>query len=175
MLFRKATAGDIAAIGKIYEHIHAQEAKGLVHTGWLPNVYPVEATARAALGRGDLFVCEGENGEILASAIINRVQVDSYAQGQWKYPARDDEVMVLHTLVVEPGAGGHGVGPAFVRFYEQCAREGGCPYLRIDTNAINTRARAMYKKLGFAEIGIVPCTFNGIPNVQLVLLEKKLD
>jgi len=32
----------------------------------------------------------------------------------------------------------------------------------------------MYKKLGYAEIGIVPTDFNGIPDVQLVLLEKKL-
>ena len=33
---------------------------------------------------------------------------------------------------------------------------------------------ALYQKLGYAEPDIVPCIFNGIPNVQLVLLEKKL-
>ena len=31
-----------------------------------------------------------------------------------------------------------------------------------------------YKKLGYKEIGIVPTEFNGIPDVQLVLLEKHL-
>ena len=46
--------------------------------------------------------------------------------------------------------------------------------LRIDTNARNVAARAMYKKLGYKEIGIVPTVFNGIPDVQLVLLEKYL-
>ena len=34
--------------------------------------------------------------------------------------------------------------------------------------------RRLYQKLGYAEPDIVPCIFNGIPNVQLVLLEKKL-
>jgi len=30
----------------------------------------------------------------------------------------------------------------------------------------------MYKKLGYKEIGIVPTVFNGIPGVNLVLMEK---
>ena len=54
-------------------------------------------------------------------------------------------------------------------------RERRCRELRIDTNAINQRARAMYQKLGYEERGIVPCVFNGIPGVQLVCLEKYLD
>jgi hypothetical protein len=44
----------------------------------------------------------------------------------------------------------------------------------MDTNARNTRARAMYKRLGYSEPDIVPCVFNGIEGVQLVLLEKML-
>lgn len=44
----------------------------------------------------------------------------------------------------------------------------------MDTNARNTAARALYKKLGYQEIGIVPTVFNGIPDVQLVLIEKTL-
>ena len=44
----------------------------------------------------------------------------------------------------------------------------------MDTNAINRRARALYHKLGYREAGIVPTTFNGIPGVDLVLLEKAL-
>jgi len=173
-MFRKATEKDINAVAKIYSHVHDSEEKGLTATGWLREVYPVETTARASLARGDLFVYEGEGGGVLAAAIINRTQVDCYADGNWQYPAKDDEVMVLHTLAVEPSAGRRGIGRAFVNYYEQYARENGCLYLRIDTNATNARARAMYSKLGFKEIGIVPCVFNGIPNVRLVLLEKKL-
>jgi len=33
----------------------------------------------------------------------------------------------------------------------------------------------MYKSLGYKEIGIVPCKFNGIDGVNLVLLEKKVN
>jgi hypothetical protein len=40
---------------------------------------------------------------------------------------------------------------------------------------MNKAARTMYQKLGYKEIGIVPTTFNGIPGVDLVLLEKNLE
>ena len=46
------------------------------------------------------------------------------------------------------------------------------PYLRLDTNVKNVRARRMYKTLGYREIGIADTTFNGIAGVNLVLLEK---
>ncbi|MBQ0005716.1 MAG: GNAT family N-acetyltransferase, partial [Clostridiales bacterium] len=80
---------------------------------------------------------------------------------------------VLHTLVIDPAAARKGYATQFVDFYENYAREQGAPYLRMDTNERNTRARALYRKLGYEEIGIVPCVFNGIEGVQLVLLEKK--
>jgi GNAT superfamily N-acetyltransferase len=65
---------------------------------------------------------------------------------------------------------GKGYGKSFAAFYEEYAREHGC----IDTNVRNTRARHLYQKLGYKEEGIVGCVFNGIPDVQLVCMEKYL-
>ena len=115
-----------------------------------------------------------QNGEIVGTAILNQTQVDSYAGANWRYDAPDSEVMVLHTLVIDPEAKSRGLGREFAAFYEGYALAHGCRYLRIDTNARNARARRFYQKLGYAEIGVVPCTFNGIAGVQLVLLEKRL-
>ena len=173
MIFRKAAAEDIPAIAKIYEDIHTEEESGRTSIGWIREVYPTKKTAEASLLRGDLFVAE-DNGIVVGTAIINQLQVDVYEGAGWKFPAEDSEVMVLHTLVISPGVFGKGYGKAFVKFYEDYALSQNCPYLRMDTNARNTRARAMYGKLGYREIGIVPCIFNGIEGVQLVLLEKKL-
>ena len=60
------------------------------------------------------------------------------------------------------------------RALAEMARALGCRALRMDTNARNLRARALYARLGYSEAGIVPTTFNGIPGVQLVCLEKVL-
>ncbi len=173
MTIRKATSRDIDAIEKIYDRIHEEEDAGKITTGWITGVYPVRGTAEAALNRDDLFVYDSD-GEVLAAAVINQTQVDVYADCDWEYKAADSEVCVLHTLVVDPNAAGKGIGTELVAFYESYAKDLGCTALRMDTNARNTAARSLYAKLGYIESGIVPCVFNGIPNVMLVLLEKKV-
>lgn len=170
---RLATAADIPAVAAIYERIHDAEEAGRMTIGWQRGVYPTAATARAALAAGDLFVLE-DGGAIAVAARINREQVPVYAQVDWRYKAADSEVMVLHTLTVDPKRAGKGHGRRFLEFYEAYALEHGCPVLRIDTNARNAAARAMYARHGYIESGIVPTVFNGIPGVDLVCMEKRL-
>ena len=167
---RRAAAEDLAAVARIYEELHDAEESGAQTIGWVRGVYPTASVAEAALARGDLFVLE--DGEVLGAAIINRIQVDCYAGAPWERAAPEGEVCVLHTLVISPRAAGRGYGTRFVRFYEEHARALGCTELRMDTNARNTRARAMYARLGYREVAVVPTVFNGIPDVELVLLEK---
>lgn len=174
MVIRKANCeADVLAAAEIYEEIHAEEEAGRVTTGWLRGIYPTVKDARSSLNKDELFVME-KDGEIVASARINREQVDVYAMANWSVSAPENEVMVLHTLTVSPRHSGKGCARAFIKFYEDYALENGCRYLRIDTNERNVGARAMYKKLGFTEVGAVPCVFNSIPGVMLVCLEKNL-
>lgn len=172
-MFRKAQMSDLDAVEAIYDKIHAREDAGLLTTGWVTGVYPLREDAENALARDDLYVYE-KDGRVLASGILNQLQVDVYADAAWQYPAQDAQVFVLHTLTVDPEAAGRGIGRAFARFYEQTARERGCTVLRIDTNERNTAARHLYKSLGFREADVIPCTFNGIRSIRLVLLEKQL-
>lgn len=170
---RKATEKDFEAILRIYDAIHTEEENGRAVIGWIRGVYPEADTIRNALARNDIFVAE-EDGKVICTVIFNQIQVDSYKDAKWQYAAPDSEVMVMHTLVVDPAQKGRGIGKEIVRFYEEYALKNGCHYLRIDTNAKNEAARRFYKKLGFSEAGIVPCDFNGIPGINLVLLEKKI-
>lgn len=174
MTVRKAVQADIPAVAEIFSDIHTAEEEGRVTIGWIREIYPTEATAQAALTRGDLFVME-DDGVLVGTAVINQQQVDVYANGAWEHEAPAEQVMVLHTLVISPKAARKGYGRAFVAYYEDYARSHGCPYLRMDTNARNVNARALYRKLGYREADVVPCVFNGIKGVQLVLLEKKLE
>lgn len=174
-MIRLATDKDVAQIASIYDLVLRNEEQGLSSIGWQRGVYPTEDTARQGVSRGDLFVYEdNDTQKVVAAAIINHIQVPAYAEASWSMKADGDEVLVLHTLVVNPQEAGKGIGTAFVAFYEQLAKERGCKTLRMDTQAKNTSARTLYKKLGYKEIGIVPCDFNGIEGIQLVLLEKLL-
>lgn len=103
MIIRKATENDLQAITDIYSEIHTAEEKGIVSIGWIRNIYPTTKTAELALQRGDLFVEEDE-GMIVGTAIINQQQVDVYKNAKWNYDVSNNEVMVLHTLVISPRA-----------------------------------------------------------------------
>ena len=173
MNIRLATSEDIAAVSAIYEAIHTVEENREKTIGWIRGVYPTEKTARDALEKGELYVVERE-GRVVAAAKINQEQGEEYLLCPWVYDVPPEQVLVLHTLVVDPAAAGQGCGKAFVAFYEDMAREMGCTHLRMDTNALNQPARKLYASLGYSEPGIVPCVFNGIPGVNLVCLEKTL-
>lgn len=169
---RRGTKEDIVQVAAIYDHILTEEEEGRAVIGWIRGVYPTENTAKEAVKNDDLFVMT-DAGRIVAAARINQVQVSEYADANWKYQdILPEQVMVLHTLVVDQGQSGKGYGSAFVKFYEDYAKEHNCPYLRMDTNAKNQAARKLYARLGYWEADIVPCVFNGIPGVQLVCLEK---
>lgn len=170
MNIRKANLSDLDSIELIYNDIHSAEENGSTTIGWIRNIYPTRKTAENAIARGDMFVLE--EGPILGTGIINQIQVDCYHGVSWEYET--DDVCVLHTLVISPSAFRRGLGRAFVEFYESWAKEHGFYELRIDTNVKNAGARAMYRKLGYKEIGVVPTVFNGIPDVNLVLLEKNI-
>lgn len=174
MIIRKAVSKDIDAVVSIYDKIHTAEEKGKVIIGWKRDIYPTRKTAEDAILRQDLFVME-EEGVIFGSGIINKAQVDVYAKAKWENGAEPEEIMVLHTLVIDPDKKRKGLGKSFVKFYEEYAKNSGCKYLRLDTNEKNVNARGMYKKMGYREIGIVPCVFNGLKDVNLVLIEKALE
>lgn len=171
--FRLAEQNDAKAVAEIYNKIHSNEEDGRCTTGWKRGIYPTEETAEKSIQKKEMFVGEN-NGKIVASGRINQEQGDEYSLVPWSFAANDDEVMVLHTLAVDPEFEGRGFAKNFIKFYESYALEKGCKVLRIDTNEINTKARNMYHKAGYREAATVPCIFNGIAGVNLVCLEKKL-
>lgn len=173
-MIRKGRTEDISAVAGIYERILEREVAGRGYTGWQKGVYPTADTAREATEQGELYVLE-KDGVVAAAGRINAEQVGVYATCPWRYQAPAEQVLVLHTLVVDPEATGVGYGTRFVRFYEQLARETGRPFLRMDTNERNIPARTLYRRLGYRETAVLPCDFNGIPRVQLVCLEKYLE
>jgi len=172
-MIRKANMADLDRIEEIYNEIHTEIEEGRARIGWTRGIYPARDIAEDSTRRREMFVME-KGGEIVASGRINQYQGPEYDNAVWSFDADADSVMVLHTLTVSPGCYGKGYGTEFVAFYEDYARKCGCAALRIDTNAINLPARALYKKLGYAEACIVHTSFNGIDGVNLVCLDKRI-
>jgi len=172
-MIRLANIHDLDRIEEIYNEIHDEIEAGRAVIGWIRGVYPTRKTAEAAIALGDMYVMEIA-GQVVSAARINQYQGPEYDNAAWSFSAAPEDVLVLHTLVVSPKLKGMGYGTQFVDYYENEARRRGTFCLRMDTNALNAPARALYKKLGYTEACIIPTEFNGIKNVQLVCLDKML-
>lgn len=173
-MIRKAVAADLDAVDRLYNELHDAKEAGIIPVIWQRGIYPSRETALEALDREDLYVLE-KDGRIIGSAVINQIQDEVYAGAPWLYDVPDEQVCVLHTLMISPAEFGRGYARAFLEFYESFAAEHGCTELRIDTNDRNLPAQAMYLRHGYQKIGTVPAkVFNGIPDINLVLLEKHL-
>ncbi len=172
-MIRKATLQDVDKINEIYNDIHTEEENGRLIVEWARDVYPTRQTAMDGIISGEMFVLEDE-GEVVAAAKINQEQEEEYKEANWDYNVSNDQIMVLHTLVVSPKCAKKGYGTEFVKFYETYALEHGCKYLRMDTSSKNLIARNLYKKLGYKEVSILPSVFNNM-DFLLVCLEKKIE
>lgn len=170
----KATEADIDAVVEIYNIIHQLEEEGKLSIGWDREIYPIKITAENALIDGSLFVMK-IGDEVVGSAIINQLQPAGYSTVDWNFPAQNNKVGVLHTLVVHPTFTNMGLGKEFVSFFEEYCRRLGYEVVRLDTQTKNIGPFNLYPRLGYTLAAIKEVPFQNLPtNVNLAMFEKKL-
>lgn len=172
-LIRKVEKKDIEAVSAIYENIHTEVEAGRIVNGWIRGLYPTIDTVKAGYQRGDFYVVEAD-GEVVAATILNHVQDEAYKDAEWIYPAEDEEVFVMHTLVVEPAKTGRGYAGMLLDFYEERARKLGCKVLRLDTLDMNEIAKGVYLGRGYRLAGHVKSNFYTIGIVGMICFEKEV-
>lgn len=160
-MIRKALLQDIDQVEKGYTELLLHEREHGAYTVWELGVYPTRETAEKGFETGSLYVME-RDGEILASIIANQIQPEEYGHIDWKYPARQDEVLVIHLLCVRPSKAGGGIGRAMVEFAIEEGKRQSCRVVRLDTGKQNKPAVHLYTKIGFQLAASSPMAIGGI-------------
>lgn len=156
-MIRRARAEDVDAAARIYEALMDREEAGQGATNWKRGVYPTRETARRAQEAGWLYVREDGAGSVCASMILNHEQPSCYRDADWRVPAAPENVLVLHTLCVDPACAGRGIGREMVGFALSHARETGMrPSGWTPTRATPRRGRCT-RGWGFASRGAPTC------------------
>ena len=147
-MIRKAILKDVNSIEDTYNEHFQYELNHTVFTVFKKGVYPTKDDAERAIYAGALFVYE-ENGTIVGSIIIDKVQPIEYATIPWKEKLSEDEVMVIHLLMVRPSMSGKGIASSLIKFATELAQKNSCRALRLDTGSQNIPALSLYQKNGF--------------------------
>ena len=116
-----------------------------------------------------------KTGSIATSIIIDNVQPIEYAGIIWGQTLPDNEVMVIHLLIVRPSMSGKGIASSLMRYAMEMAKNNSCKVLRLDTGSQNIPAISLYKKLGFQVIATASMKIgNTIAHKDHLFLEKVL-
>jgi ribosomal protein S18 acetylase RimI-like enzyme len=83
---------------------------------------------------------------------------------------RNPSFLMVYSIAVDPGHQGKGLGAALLRHAETIAAELELPELRLYTNSRMEKNLSLYRKVGFAEMGVRPHPSR--PNEFLVDMSK---
>lgn len=173
-MIRKATFDDIELIEDTYNEHFKHEKEHGAFTIFKKGVYPTPKDAEKAINLGTLYVYE-ENNDIVGSIIVDNVPPVEYTKIVWGQTFADDEVMIIHLLMVRPSMAGRGIATSLVRFALEVARNSSCKALRLDTGSQNIPAVSLYKKLGFQIVATASMKVgNAIEHREHLFLEKVL-
>ncbi|MCD2175534.1 GNAT family N-acetyltransferase [Rhizobium sp. C4] len=147
---READPEDLPAVHSITQKAYAV---------WLPVLgcppQPMTDDHGPRIQRGDvLLACEGES-------VLGLVAIE-----------RGDDHHMIFSVAVHPDNAGKGIGPRLIAEAERRARLAGKARMTLYTNALMIRNIALYRKLGYREIGRRPNAAR--PGFTIVDMEKAL-
>ncbi len=172
-MIRKATLADVAAIVQTYTQLLEHEQANGSTSNWQQDIYPTAQSAEQAINNGEMYVLE-QNGQIVASVVLNNRQAPEYQQMPWLYAAEDNQVLVIHTLCIPPAQSGQGLATQMLEFAKNMAQNNNCQVIRLDTYAHNEPAKSLYQKHGFRIVGYADAMLQGLIPEELVFMEFEL-
>ena len=159
MIFRKASAGDLAQIAVLYT-----SAIGTEGCTW-DQEYPGELEIHGDFAAGGLYVLEEESCVIGAVSVVPENELDEL--GCWELT--DGSQREIARVVIARGHAGRGLaGRMLSRLFEEL-KASGCHGVRLAVACGNGAAIRTYQKLGFTFLG--ECEMYGS---RYYLCEKEL-
>lgn len=153
VLVRRAHADDLPRLIELLRACVAQMQRGGIDQ-W-DDIYPSEATLRADLAAGALYVAAAAGHPIAGAFVVDERQEPEYANVAWRIVSDGAPVGVVHRLMIDPGCQRRGLARHLMGFAELTARRRGCRAIRLDAFTGNAPSLRLYERLGYADVGQV--------------------
>lgn len=169
----KGTIKDLNELEALYNSINDYLSQTTNYPGWRKGIYPARVNAEHGIEEDNLYVVRYED-KIVGTIILNHETEQGYDTVQWKVKAEDEEVYIIHTLVVHPDYLKQHIGRLLLQFAEEEGRRNHMKALRLDVYEGNTPAIRLYEKSGFKHIGTVDLGYSSYGLDWFKLYEKSL-
>ena len=146
--FRLAKAEEFDSIRNLYWTLIDETSHLPSFPHWKKGEHPSDEWLMDSLAKSQLFVLE-EEGEILASVILNHEANESYQLVNWSREVSDEKVLIIHVLAVSPKYTGKGLGTKMMQYILDYAKKIKMQAVRLDVISNNSSAEHLYQKMGF--------------------------
>ncbi len=151
---KPGTPSHIDELERLYNDLNDHLELGVNYPGWLKGVYPVREDAKIGIDEETLFTLKIGN-KIAGSIILNHNQEKVYSEVTWGLEADEDQIIVIHTLVVHPSFMKQGVSLKLMNFAKEYALQSSAKSIRLDVSIQNTPAISLYEKCGYQYVDTV--------------------
>lgn len=159
MIIEEGTRYDIDELEALYDNLNDYLEANVNYPGWIKGIYPVRETAIAGVEANNLFVIKID-GVIAGSVILNHESEIAYNEVVWGIGDDYKNIIVIHTLVVNPRFMQKRVAWELMQFAEQYSIAQKIKSIRLDVSIHNIPAIALYERLGYKYIATVDLGLN---------------
>lgn len=158
-ILRKLENKDLSKVEHMIEKAKKNMREVLKIDQWQSG-YPNRETYEKDIEDGIGYAFCDENDEIIAVAAVilgNEPWYDKIEGGEFpgKWQGKEESYAAIHRVCVDLETTCRGVGSSFIKEISKFCKSEGKDSLRIDTHRLNKPMRAMLKKCGFSETGII--------------------
>ena len=163
---------ELEKVAQLYDKLNDYLSENQNYPGWKKGIYPTLETAKEAFAQKSLFAAKID-GQIAGTVILNNQQPPVYNTLNWKF---DGNVLVIHTLAIDPDFMSKGVGGALLEFTEAFAQIEGYTSIRLDVSEQNNPAIKLYTKKGYSYVGKVDLSLENLTKGKILYecFEKKI-
>jgi len=133
--------------------------KGLKHWN---SAYPDVESIKSDLHKGAIFLLK-DRGVCKGMLTLNSSEPEEYREINW--PDKSLRPLYLQRMAIHPKWQGQGLAKNLIDFADDYARKNGYQCIRLDVFSPSERARQLYEKQDFREIGVFHADYQKVPYV----------
>mgnify|MGYP004476088787 FL=1 len=140
---------------------------------WKKNIYPNDDDWNSYIVKGEMYLIL-KDVDVIGAVAVTNAQSKEYRKIHWKVKADDQDVAVVHLLMVLPEYQGDGAATAALDEIIKLAADKKKKAVRLDAIGTNVPAQKLYEKYGFANCGTAQEYYESTGETEFVFYEYAL-
>lgn len=171
---RKAFTRDLDQIRALYWRLLDSSPKYGQILQWKKDIYPNDDDWNAYISKGEMYLIL-QDVDVIGAVAVTNAQSKEYRKIRWTVNSEDQDVAVVHLLMISPEYQGHGVATAALDEIIRLAVEKKKRVVRLDAIGTNVPAQKLYEKYGFVNCGIAQEYYESTGKTEFIFYEYALE